>query len=353
MSPSVTFAYPGDLGLNTGGYAYDRRVIAGLSENGWSVERLPLGEGFPFPTAEVKLEAERRLSELSDGALVVIDGLAFGVLDEWAGREAERLRIVALVHHPLALETGLDSRQQSFFHQCESRALSFASHVIVTSPMTARALVADYGVPALRITVALPGTDPAPAALGTGTGTGTGDPPHILSIGTLIPRKGHDVLIDALKEVEHLPWRATIVGSQTLNPATATLLRQQVEALGLTSRISLAGECDDPRPLLAGADIFALASRFEGYGMVFAEALSQGLPIIACRTGAIPEVVPEEAGLLVPVDDVGAFAGALHSLLTDTTLRRAKAEAARRAGAQLPGWATTVDIISAALRGLP
>lgn len=351
MSQSVTFAYPGDLGLNTGGYAYDRRVIAGLSENGWSVERLPLGEGFPFPTAEVKLEAERRLSELSDGAFVVIDGLAFGVLDEWAGREADRLRIVALVHHPLALETGLDSRQQGFFHQCECRALSFARRVIVTSPMTARTLVADYGVPPPKITVALPGTDPAPAA--SGTRTGTGAPPHILSIGTLIPRKGHDILIAALKEVEHLPWRATIVGSQTLNPATATLLRRQVEALGLTSRISLAGECDDPRPLLAGADIFALASRFEGYGMVFAEALSQGLPIIACRTGAIPEVVPEEAGLLVPVDDVGAFAGALHSLLTDTTLRRAKAEGARRAGAQLPGWATTVDIISAALRGLP
>lgn len=355
MSQGVTFAYPGDLGLNTGGYAYDRRVISGLSENGWSVERLPLGEGFPFPTAEGKLEAERRLSELSDGALVVIDGLAFGVLDEWAGREAERLRIVALVHHPLALETGLDSTQQSVLHQCERRSLSLASHVIVTSPMTARALVADYGVPALRITVALPGTDPAPAAAGTGIGTGTDtdDPPHILSIGTLIPRKGHDVLIHALKEVEHLPWRATIVGSQTLNPQTATLLHRQVEALGLTARISLAGECDDPRPLLAGADIFALASRFEGYGMVFAEALSQGLPIIACRAGAIPEVVPEEAGLLVPVDDVGAFARALHSLLTDTTLRRAKAEAARLAGAQLPGWATTVDIISTALRGLP
>ena len=87
--------------------------------------------------------------------------------------------------------------------------------------------------------------------------------------------------------------------------------------------------------------------------MVFAEALSQGLPIIACRTGAVPEVVPQEAGVLVPVDDVGAFAEALYSLLTDKALRRAKADAARRAGAQLPGWATTVDIISTTLGALP
>lgn len=343
MSRSVTFAYPGDLALNTGGYAYDRRVIDGLSERGWSVERLPLGEGFPTPSPEVKRAAERLLSELPDGTLVLIDGLAYGVLNEWAGRETGRLHIIALVHHPLALETGLDIQQQSRFHDCERRALSFARHTIVTSPMTARELDTQYGVRPHRITIAIPGTDPAPVV------RGDGDPPHILSIGTLTPRKGHDVLVAALKQVEHLPWRATIVGNQTLHPRTATLLRQQVDALGLAERISLAGECDDPRAFLGSADIFALASRFEGYGMVFAEALSQGLPVVACRTGAVPDVVPEDAGILVPVDDVSAFSGALLSLLTDKPLRRMKAEAARRAGAKLPGWATTVDIISATL----
>ncbi|NKN38943.1 glycosyltransferase family 4 protein [Agrobacterium sp. a22-2] len=346
MKRSVTFAYPGNLALNTGGYAYDRRVISGLGDYGWSVDPLPLGNGFPFPAPHVRRAAERRLSDLPDGTLVIIDGLAFGVLDEWAKRETDRLRIVALVHHPLALETGLDSTQQTSFRDRERRALSFARHIIVTSPMTARQLETQYDVPQHRITVAIPGTDPAPAA------TGIGDPPHILSIGTLSPRKGHDVLISALKQVENLAWRATIVGSKSLYPQTAALLAQQIEALGLTTRISLAGECDDPRAVLAGADIFALASRFEGYGMVFAEALSQGLPIVACRSGAVPDVVPDDAGILVPVDDVGAFAEALASLLIDKDLRLAKAEAARRAGAQLPGWATTAEIISTSLGAL-
>lgn len=346
MSASITFAYPGDLALNTGGYAYDRRVISGLPDCGWSVDPLPLGDGFPFPVPDVRRAAEHQLSDLADGTIVVVDGLAFGVLDEWAKREADRLRIVALVHHPLALETGLDSTQQTSFRDRERRALSFARHVIVTSPMTARQLESQYDVPQHRITVAIPGTDPAPAA------TGNGDPPHILSIGSLSPRKGHDVLISALKHVENLAWQATIVGSKSLHPQTAERLAQQIEALGLTTRISLAGECDDPRAVLAGADIFALASRFEGYGMVFAEALSQGLPIIACRSGAVPDVVPDDAGILVPVDDVGAFAAALACLLTDTNLRRAKAEAAGREGARLPGWATTAAIISTTLGAL-
>ncbi len=346
MSHQLTFGYPGDLSLNTGGYAYDRRVIAGLRDRHWHVQPLPLGEGFPFPMLEVKREAERRLSQLPDGALVLVDGLAFGVLDAWAEREARRLRIVALVHHPLALETGLDEDQQQYFADCERRALSFARGVIVTSPMTARQLVAHYGVQSDRLSVAIPGTDPGPMA------ACDGDPAQIVSIGTLTRRKGHDVLVAALKQIEHLAWKATIVGSHRLDERTAGALVRQVEALGLAGRVALVGECDDARALLAHADVFALASRFEGYGMVFAEALSQGLPIVACRAGAVPEVVPDEAGLLVPVDDVGGFALALQRLVADKDLRLTKAAAARRAGAQLPGWDVTAGIVADRLESL-
>ncbi len=343
MRRSVTFAYPGDLALNTGGYGYDRRLIAGLAAKNWTVTPLALGDGFPAPTAIAKQQAEQRLSALPDKSIVLVDGLAFGVLDDWAAREANRLIIVALVHHPLALETGIDDDESKRLHESERRALSFARHVIATSAMTAHGLESTFGVAADSLTVAAPGTDPGPAA------AGRGDPPHILSIGTLTPRKGHDILIAALKQVEHLTWRATIVGSATLNPATADALRRQVEALGLNDRVVLAGERDNARECLADADIFALASRYEGYGMVFAEALSQGLPIVACRAGAIPDVVGEEAGILVPVDDVDAFAQALHDLLTDEPLRQAKADASRRVGAQLPSWDDTAEIVSSAL----
>ena len=347
MSRKIAFAFPGDLALKTGGYAYDRRVTDGLRNRGWDVQCLPLGDGFPNPSLETKALAEDLLSRLPDGAQVLVDGLAFGVLDTWAERESKRLRIVALVHHPLALETGLDAEQQQDLAASERKAIACAEHVIVTSSMTARELTSRYGVPSDKVTVAIPGTEPgAPAR-------GEGDPAHIVSIGTLIPRKGHDVLIAALKRIEHLSWTATIVGSHNLSPRTAREIEEQLGESGLAERVNLAGEVADVGPVLASADIFTLASRFEGYGMVFAEALSHGLPIVACRTGAVPDVVPEEAGILTGIDDIDAFAEALGSLVADMELRQRKAEAARRAGALLPNWDRTVDIIADRLETLP
>lgn len=346
MTAQLVFAYPGDLSIRTGGYGYDRRMIAGLEALGWDLELLPLGDGFPAPEPAVKQNAERLLSALPDGALVMFDGLAFGILNDWAVREATRLRIVALVHHPLALETGLDADRQAVLHESEQKALSCARHIIVTSPETGREVERRFAIPADDITIALPGTDPAPVS------ACDGDPPHIVSIGSLIPRKAHDVLVDALKRIEGLPWRATIAGSRDMDPPTAQALERQIAALGLHDRILLAGDCDDTRALLASADIFALASRYEGYGMVFAEALSQGVPVIACRAGAIPDVVPSNAGILVPVDDSEGFAGALEKMITDKSFHVELAAAARSAGERLPGWDDTARTISKALEAI-
>ena len=340
MSRSLIFAYPGELSLRTGGYAYDRKVIDGLRSLGWTVSLMPLGDGFPVPSDATVKSAGKMLSALPDETLVVIDGLAFGVLDAWATAEATRLRIVALVHHPLALETGLSEDEQTRFRASEQAALSAARHVIVTSPMTAREVSANYGVEATRITVALPGTERAEFS------PADNPVPQILSVGTLSRRKGHDVLLSALKSIEDLGWEAKIIGSRTLDPATSAQLARQVDELDLADRVQLAGEVDDPKGYFAGADIFALASRYEGYGMVFAEALSHGLPIVACKAGAVPDVVPADAGILVSVDDADAFGQALRRLLTDPDERQRRANAARQAGAQLPDWPETAQIIS-------
>ena len=346
MSRYLTFAFPGRLELNTGGYIYDRRVIAGLSKQGWAVQPMALGEGFPFPTPDAKANAEQKLSALPDGSIVLVDGLAFGVLDAWAKREAKRLKIVALVHHPLALETGLSAHEKAAFHHTEMQALQWARHIIVTSPVTARELTAHFKVNADTITVAIPGVD---AVSSKASPSSSNTVPHILSVGTLTPRKGHDILLAALKQIEDLPWQATIIGSRDLHPQTVAQLEAQQHALGLGERVVFAGEVEFIAPAFEKADIFALASRYEGYGMVFAEALAHGLPVIACHAGAVSQVVPEDAGILVPVDDVGAFAKALRNLLQDTRLRQEKAEGARRAGAQLPSWDQTSQILSNAL----
>lgn len=340
MSSLVYFAIPGDLQALTGGYGYDRRLIAGLEALGLKVRVIPLSARFPAPDATARSEAAARIAGLPDGAVLIADGLAWGVLDELAVAHAQRLRIIALCHHPLAHETGLSAEQSRALHCSETRALQAAAAIVVTSPMTARTLQSEFGIPAARITVAAPGTDRAAFA------ACVGDPPVLLSLATLTRRKGHDVLIAALATLDDLPWTARFVGGEHFDPAWAAMLREQVIKHGLFERIAFAGSCENPADEYAQADLFVLPSRYEGYGMVFAEALAHGLPVIAAHAGAVPDVVPADAGLLVPADDSSALAAALRAVLTDAVLRQSLRAGARRAAAQLPEWHDTARSVA-------
>ncbi|MBK5926583.1 hypothetical protein CCR87_04305 [Rhodobaculum claviforme] len=340
------FAIPGDLATPSGGYGYDRALIAHLPAQGWRARVLALPGGFPMPDRAAMAAAAAAFAALPDGAVVLADGLAFGVLDAVAQAHAARLRLVALVHHPLADETGVDAATAARLTRSERSALATARAVVCTSQVTADRLVAGFGVAADRITVAVPGTaapaHPAP---------GRGDPPTILSVGSLTRRKGHDVLIAALAALADLSWRARIVGPAP-DPTVAAALAAQIAAAGLQGRITLAGPVADAGAEYAGADIFALASRHEGFGMAYAEALAHGLPVVATRVGPVAGFVPADAGGLVAPDDAPALAAALGALLRDPATRRRAAVAAARAGAALPGWDDTAARVARVLDGV-
>jgi glycosyltransferase involved in cell wall biosynthesis len=345
----IAFAVPGDLATPTGGYAYDRRMIAELEHLGWHVDLIDLGDGFPWPSSEGRVAALARLMAVPAGCPIVIDGLALGVLPDIASQLRSRNPLIALVHHPLALESGLSAQQADNFRASESAALAAASGVIVTSAATAHQLVADYGVPANRITISRPGNDPVPAAQGSSDGI-----VRLLSVGAVVRRKGFDVLIAALATLADLPWRLTIAGDRGRDPKTAAQLDVNIVRYRLGNRIAVLGAVPAERlaQLYAGADLFVLASRFEGYGMAYAEAIAHGLPVIGTTAGAIADTVPAGAGVLVAPDDVGAFARALRGTIENPEQRRRLATSARKAAGLLPTWQDSAKKFASALEAI-
>ncbi|MBI3403648.1 MAG: glycosyltransferase [Acidobacteria bacterium] len=376
-SAALVVIVPGDLRTLTGGYAYDRRIVAGLRDRGWTVEVRGIVGSFPTPAPAALARAARVLSEIADGATVLVDGLAFGAMPAAVEREAGRLRFVALVHHPLAAETGISASLAATLEAGERRALACARKVIVTSRATA-AMLAAYDVPADRIVVVEPGTDrpvervlsdppvdrdqvgrvlsdPADRSGGSKRTRPTypKDPPNfrLLCVATLSPRKGHDVLFRALAMLRDLPWRLTCVGGLDRDPATAARLRAQVRADGLEGRVTFAGEMSGAAldAEYARADLFVLPTLYEGYGMVVAEALAHGVPVISTPTGGIEELVGRDAGLLVPPGDADALASALTRVLTDANLRAQLTHGAQLARDRIPTWDQQVEKMAAAL----
>ncbi|MEO0820909.1 MAG: glycosyltransferase family 4 protein [Pseudomonadota bacterium] len=352
MSGAV-FAIPGRLDTPTGGYEYARRLLAEAGRERYHLAHWPLPPLGLAPDGAAIDGVAERLARAPAGWPMLIDGLAGGVLPAALFAELGG-PVVALCHHPLALETGIDTALAERLRESERAMLAAASAVITTSAATAGILARDFGVEPDRITVAPPGTErpePRPACLAR---EGR-EEVWLLAVGTLSPRKGHDVLLEALATLPREGWRLTILGAADLDPDHAAHLEARAEALGLTERVRFRGAAD--RETLedhyARADLFVLASRYEGYGMAYTEAMARGLPVLGSEVGAVREATLD-AALLVPPGDPEALAAALSRLIGSVEERRALAERCRAAAARLPRWsdtwrqvATTLDAVRA------
>ncbi|QQQ77450.1 glycosyltransferase family 4 protein [Saccharothrix sp. 6-C] len=337
---TVHFVLPGgvdDPASPSGGNAYDRRVLDGLAAaREIAAREIAVPGAWPRPGTAARSALGRALGGISDGSVVVLDGLVACGVPEVVVPHAGRLRLVILVHLPLADETGLPPALAARLDAAEREVLRAARAVVATSPSAARRLASHHGL--AQVHVVVPGTDPAPPA------TGTDGASRLLCVASLTPRKGHDVLARALASVADLPWTCAFVG-----PGRSPV-RDLVDRHGLGSRIELTGPLTGPALAheYATADLFVLASLAETYGMVVTEALARGVPVVA---SAVPDALGA-GGVLLPAGDVTAFAEALRRWFTDDEWRRdlrARAAARRQ---ELSTWDETAVALAEVLATL-
>ena len=334
----IHFLVPGDPQTPTGGYAYDRRAIAGLECAGRLAGTIRIDGPFPAGDANALVATERALAAVPDGDTLVVDGLAYTALTPAIANHSNRLRVAALVHHPLGDETGLSPADRDRWLGREATALSLSDRVLVTSETTARRLQ-HLGVARARISVVPPGVD---AALELEfRRSQRADPPRLLCVATLIPRKGQDILVKALEELTDRAWHLDLVG-EARDPAYAARLRDEIGRRSLGHRVRLHGGVTEEtlERLWRQATVFVFPSWYEGWGIAPVEAVRWGLPVIASDGGALPESIPSGARELVPAGDPAALASALAALLDDPDQLAARTEAAIAAAATLRLWDT-------------
>lgn len=339
-APEIPFVVPGGVGGDaapSGGDRYDRRVAEELAASGRPVRMLPVPGSWPRPGEPARTALGRSLAALPDRSVVLLDGLVACGVPDIVVPEAGRLRVAVLVHLPLADEPG-----QEDLNAGERKVLEAAAAVIATSPWAKDHLIAHHGLDPSRVHAVPPGTDPAPLASGTDGAT------RLLCVASVTPRKGHDVLVEALATLAHLPWHCECAGPLDRDPGHVTRLRRLIGRHRLGDRVELAGPLTGKRldDAYAAADALVLASRAETFGMVVTEALARGVPVIATSADGVPDALgwdPTGAvpGLLVPPGDPTALATALRRWLVDPDLRGRLRAAARLRRTMLPGWDDT------------
>ena len=346
---TVHAVLPGDVDtVPSGGNVYDQRVLDGLGALGVAVvAHRVLG---PWPDGEAAAVGGV-LAEVPDGGPVLLDGLVACGVPTAPAEHADRLRLVVLVHAPLADEVGLTARTARDRDRRERAALRCAAAVVTTSRWTADRVIARHGLDPDRVVVAPPGVDPAPVSPGSAV---TGIPPRLLCLGALTPTKGQDVLVEALARVADRPWTATLAGPTGRDPGFVVGLRAEIARRGLAGRVTVPGALSG-RALDAAwtaTDLLVVPSRAETFGMVVTEALARGVPVVASRVGGLGEAMGNGGptpGTWVPAENVPALAAVLRRWSGDPVLRSGWRLSALGRRGRLRPWSSPSELISRAL----
>ncbi|HSE37099.1 MAG TPA: glycosyltransferase family 4 protein [Blastocatellia bacterium] len=360
------FIVPGPLERRTGGSIYNLHLVRHFEAHGFQVEVVSVPD------------------------LPYVLGLALGILvtpwlllktfllkpdvvieDAWAHPAlilfnllTAKSRLVLIVHTirwPDAISAKL------LASKLEGTALRSARLIIAVSRFVKQEIerLTGGGMPIL---IARPGSGGAIAdALGplpnngesslgrSRTADDAAKPLRLLFAGSCVQQKGVEELIEALALVRDLPLLLDLAGPRDIEPSFNRRLVSLINAHHLADRVTFHGLVDSQAlaRLYASADIFVFPSRYEGYGIVLAEAMRMGLPIVAADNGPVAEILANnENALIVPVRDSKALAGAIRKLAEDSAMRERFGLRSRDLAEHLPSWRYTCELVREAIRGL-
>lgn len=343
----VAFITVGNARRHTGGYLYHARVFAGLRSQDFVIDEISASAA----PLEDQLAAAAAFGATFDPQLydvVVIDALARGACGAWLERWRAICPVVVLVHQlPSVAEAEPAQLERA---QSLEVPLLRADRLIAVSEHGRDMLIAR-GVSPQRIAVVSPGFDRLPIEPVQVPRRRLPDQPlRVLCVAQWIARKGLTTLIAAWQQLAPANAVLELIGETDADPdyaAQVALLLAPVPA----ERVIVRGPVEDAalQQAYRSADLFVLPSRFEGYGMVYAEALAHGLPIIACNVGPVPALITAQAGVFVPPDDSRSLAAALDRLLQDASTRARLSTGALRRAAALPSWDDTTRRFGQAL----
>ena len=349
----VGFAVYGGLEETSGGFRYDRRLVAHFEERGDDVDVIAL----PWRSYRRHLldGYSRSLRERLDRSFDVLlqDELCHPSLWRHNDRLERPGAVVSLVH---LLRSGrsynrLDPRRAVDL-TVERRYLRSVDAAICTSRDTRDRVTELADLP----TVVAPPSGRAEGAAVDGAHVETrahaAGPLRVAFLGNVIPRKGVHTLLEALRRVD-CAWELTVVGSLDADPEHGESVLALVSECGLDDRVTFTGEVDDGelRSILERRHILAVPSTYEGFGMAYLEAMEYGVVPIASAVGGASEFVDHGSnGHLVAPGDTGSIVAVVERLATDRhELATLGANALETAGAH-PTWEETMDTVRAFLR---
>ena len=338
----------GSLEVVSGGNLYDQILVSHLRSSGHSVEvvSIPL-RSYALNLAQNFAAGLRRRLVRSSFDVLLEDELAHPSLVRLNRALRRRIAappvsIVSIVHHLRSSEERAEW-QNDLYRRVEKHYLLSVDAFVFNSETTRETVESLLGQKTRNV-VATPGGDRLSRAI-TATEVvaraGKEGELRILFVGSLIPRKGLHHLLKALHSLRGRPLLLDVVGSEEADRRYAAAIRGEVRKLGLEGRVhfygALAGGNLEER--FRAAQLLVVPSSYEGFGIVYLEAMGFGLPVIASASGATDEIVRHEStGFLVPPGDVWSLARRIESLLEDRALLSQMGLAAYEAFEDHPGW---------------